>query len=674
MATKRLARQLGIIRRSSKTSLSGQSHSRPKLRQLFDYLIIIDFESTCWNDGRKHYSQEIIEFPAVLLNTSNGETESEFHVYVQPQEHPVLSEFCTQLTGIKQHQVDEGVPLHICLSQFSKWIQRLQKEKNIVCSSAHSSCAASEGRLCAFVTWSDWDLGVCLQYECKRKQLRKPDILNSWIDLRATYKLFYSRKPKGLNGALQDLGIVFAGREHSGLDDSRNTARLAWRMICDGCLMKITKSLDKALPAWNSVARFLSMKPSDGSPLGSNDRAKTSHLEDAKHGEAAPGIKNDSGKKQKLTSVHLHGNTHVASRNPKKADGSGRVESCLTPPTGCLRAPLGYPRPSGCTSLGLWNGLSHGSLSSNSPVLNNGLVLVSTTLPSTTISETDISTSSDCLSMLTDWEDVALIPESQDDQSSGFLQSKDDPNHKGSLTFGESEDMKESNGMEFGSENVGRKPLNMNLSKSALYKTPNTTSTTNKVITPSTFTSIPVFKLPTAKKNVSFTEVLNGKNSTTLSQAPKRKPSSPKSLPPGKKPPFLIYNDKVVPLNPLLFRSSDSYCIPAGILNRSVNLKQSTEMRKVTPPLCKCGRRTRRLNVSNGGPNHGKAFYSCSVKKQEGNRRGCGYFKWESSLLKEKVPLPPAPSAVWPAPPGTSLGPSGPFQRKPLALRPSMRS
>ena len=36
---------------------------------------------------------------------------------------------------------------------------------------------------------SDWDLGVCLQYECKRKQLHKPDVLNSWIDLRSTYKV-----------------------------------------------------------------------------------------------------------------------------------------------------------------------------------------------------------------------------------------------------------------------------------------------------------------------------------------------------------------------------------------------------------------------------------------------------------------------------------------------------
>lgn len=35
----------------------------------------------------------------------------------------------------------------------------------------------------------DWDLGVCLQYECKRKQIHKPDVVNSWIDLRSTYRV-----------------------------------------------------------------------------------------------------------------------------------------------------------------------------------------------------------------------------------------------------------------------------------------------------------------------------------------------------------------------------------------------------------------------------------------------------------------------------------------------------
>uniref|UniRef100_A0A8D0G0M9 ERI1 exoribonuclease family member 2 n=1 Tax=Strix occidentalis caurina TaxID=311401 RepID=A0A8D0G0M9_STROC len=130
-----------------------------------------------------------LEFPAVLLNTSTGEIESEFHTYVQPQEHPILSEFCTELTGITQNQVDEGVPLNICLSQFLKWIQKIQKEKKIIFSTDILSNSTSEAKACTFVTWTDWDLGVCLQYECKRKQLRKPDILNSWIDLKATYRV-----------------------------------------------------------------------------------------------------------------------------------------------------------------------------------------------------------------------------------------------------------------------------------------------------------------------------------------------------------------------------------------------------------------------------------------------------------------------------------------------------
>ncbi|MBN3287413.1 PARN ribonuclease, partial [Polyodon spathula] len=234
---------LGLIRRRSGAS-SPCTLKRSGAEQFFSYLIVIDFESTCWRE-KNHYGQEIIEFPAVLLNTTNGQIDSEFQTYVQPQEHPTLSEFCTELTGIKQSQVEAGVPLRICLSQFSRWLQKLQQEKNVVFVTDLSGLCAPSAKPCAFVTWSDWDLGVCLQYECKRKQLRKPPVLNRWIDLRATYKLFYNRMPKGLSGALQDLGIEFCGREHSGLDDARNTASLAWRMITDGCVMKVTKSLDR---------------------------------------------------------------------------------------------------------------------------------------------------------------------------------------------------------------------------------------------------------------------------------------------------------------------------------------------------------------------------------------------------------------------------------------------
>uniref|UniRef100_A0A3P9J5F4 ERI1 exoribonuclease 2 n=1 Tax=Oryzias latipes TaxID=8090 RepID=A0A3P9J5F4_ORYLA len=244
-STKKLAKKLGLVRQRKK-HVSASKKVISSEYQIFSYLIVIDFESTCWRD-KNASSQEIIEFPAVLLNTSTGDIDSEFHTFVQPQEHPTLSEFCTELTGITQVQVEAGLPLQICLSRFTRWLHSLQLEMGFTFPNKQqgSSSSLSTQKLCTFLTWSDWDLGVCLQYECKRKQLHKPDVLNNWIDLRSTYRLWYNRKPKGLNGALQDLGLQFDGREHSGLDDARNTARLAAKMMRDGCVMKITRSLDR---------------------------------------------------------------------------------------------------------------------------------------------------------------------------------------------------------------------------------------------------------------------------------------------------------------------------------------------------------------------------------------------------------------------------------------------
>jgi ERI1 exoribonuclease 2 len=83
---------------------------------------------------------------------------------------------------------------------------------------------------------------VCLLNECRRKQMRRPDYFSAWIDLRAVYQKFYTRRPKGLEGALQDVGISFEGRQHSGLCDARNTAKLAAKMVTDGCVMIITSN------------------------------------------------------------------------------------------------------------------------------------------------------------------------------------------------------------------------------------------------------------------------------------------------------------------------------------------------------------------------------------------------------------------------------------------------
>ena len=39
---------------------------------------------------------------------------------------------------------------------------------------------------------------------------------------------------------MKEVGLMFEGREHSGIEDARNTARLVWKMVSDGCLLQQT--------------------------------------------------------------------------------------------------------------------------------------------------------------------------------------------------------------------------------------------------------------------------------------------------------------------------------------------------------------------------------------------------------------------------------------------------
>ena len=51
---------------------------------------------------------------------------------------------------------------------------------------------------------------------------------------------------------------------------------------------------------------------------------------------------------------------------------------------------------------------------------------------------------------------------------------------------------------------------------------------------------------------------------------------------------------------------------------------------KVTPPLCRCGKRAKRKTVTTPGPNEGVPFYVCPNRRMSGfKRQSCGYFRWE---------------------------------------------
>lgn len=98
---------------------------------------------------------------------------------------------------------------------------------------------------------------------------------------------------------------------------------------------------------------------------------------------------------------------------------------------------------------------------------------------------------------------------------------------------------------------------------------------------------------------------------------------------------FSIYTDKP---------SGESFCPPKPVLTSlSANIHKSKSdcslkrVQRVTSPLCSCGRRAKRQVVSNGGPNNGRGFYCCAVRRPGGPGRiqkGCEFFKWESAVMK----------------------------------------
>ncbi|KAK0421036.1 hypothetical protein QR680_015034 [Steinernema hermaphroditum] len=214
-------------------------------RQNFDFLVVIDFECTC-EDDVYDYPFEIIEFPAVLIDTHEKKIVGQFRSFVRPTINPTLSEFCTNLTGVKQADVDAAPTFVKVLENFRQWLHSYIHpwgENN----------RAGVMKNFAIVTDGPWDIGKFFQMECIRAEqleLKVPHTFRSYINIRRAfvfkYKKTHSLSKVNLSGMLTVLGMDFVGREHCGLDDSINVARIALRMLEDGTEFRVNEKLVKA--------------------------------------------------------------------------------------------------------------------------------------------------------------------------------------------------------------------------------------------------------------------------------------------------------------------------------------------------------------------------------------------------------------------------------------------
>lgn len=226
------AAELDVVRSGGATvGGAATNEATPAQRQPFPYLAVFDVEATC-EDNSKHYIHEIIEFPVVLVDLAgDGGIVAEFHSYVRPTVNTTLSDFCTRLTGITQEQVDSAPTLPEVLEQFEEW--RL----------AQGLVYNEERKDFVFGADGPWDLRFFVHGETARKGIAKSAYFDKWCNLKQLFADFYKVRTCKIHKMLQLQGMRFEGRLHSGIDDTRNIARIAMKMRQDGAVFYVNEAL-----------------------------------------------------------------------------------------------------------------------------------------------------------------------------------------------------------------------------------------------------------------------------------------------------------------------------------------------------------------------------------------------------------------------------------------------
>lgn len=108
----------------------------------------------------------------MIIDVKTNAVKATFQTYVKPTIDPVLTPFCTELTGITQEHVDGGVDITVALQNAHEFLR-------------------SEGLFSSefiFMSCGDFD-GRTVSKEAKKKDLQIPSYLRRWINLKKAFPM-----------------------------------------------------------------------------------------------------------------------------------------------------------------------------------------------------------------------------------------------------------------------------------------------------------------------------------------------------------------------------------------------------------------------------------------------------------------------------------------------------
>lgn len=168
------------------------------------HYLVVDLEATTDRAGFARDQMEIIEIGAVVVEPRRWQVVDEFQTFVRPVIRPVLTAFCTQLTTIRQEDVDEAPLFPEALAALVAWLRWRVR----------------------FASWGAYDRNQ-MRLDASRHGVDLPSwIVRDALNVKEAFAERMRCRRMGVAGALRLVGLDLEGTHHRGIDDARNIARL----------------------------------------------------------------------------------------------------------------------------------------------------------------------------------------------------------------------------------------------------------------------------------------------------------------------------------------------------------------------------------------------------------------------------------------------------------------
>jgi 3'-5' exoribonuclease 1 len=174
----------------------------------YKYILVVDLEATCCDlKTIPRHQMETIEIGAVMVSMESLAIVDEFQTFIKPLRHPILTEFCLQLTSITQSQVDTAPTFPDAIKLWQPWLSKFDKT--------------------IFGSWGDYDRKQ-LQQDSKHHRIDLPyPVSSNHINLKEIFSTTQGlNKRYGMAQALNLAQIELTGIHHRGIDDARNISKL----------------------------------------------------------------------------------------------------------------------------------------------------------------------------------------------------------------------------------------------------------------------------------------------------------------------------------------------------------------------------------------------------------------------------------------------------------------